>query len=150
MMTLKDIPYNYAYCFAGKALCPKADTCLRAIAAQMLRESTGTQPVRLQVVNELYVQRLADLSACEMYSDNSPVQFAKGMTRLFDDVPLKKSHHLRTRVMGCFSCDTYYYQSRRGERLITPEEQTAIAKVFRSAGITTAPQFDEIVEDYRW
>ncbi|MFQ8971253.1 MAG: DUF6078 family protein [Bacteroides uniformis] len=39
MILLQDVPDGYEYCFAGNGKCPKASSCLRAIAAQLLSES---------------------------------------------------------------------------------------------------------------
>ena len=57
---------------------------------------------------------------------------------------------IRRRIMACFSCRSYYFQSRKGERLITPKEQQAIANVFRQAGLKAEPEFDNYVEETYW
>jgi hypothetical protein len=150
MILLQDVPDGYEYCLAGKDKCPKASSCLRAIAAQLLSESEETQPKSLRVVNPFYVDRLSDLSTCERYRSNEPLHYARGMSRLFDEIPLKLASAVRSRVMGCFSCERYYYHCRKGERLITPEEQQRIAGVFRAAGIGTKPKFDSYEYRLAW
>lgn len=142
MIHLQDIPKGYTYCFAGKGICPKADTCLRAIAAQLLAESRKPQPPTLNTVNTLYLEQLPSPAACALYRSNEPVCYAKGMTRLFDELPLKQAHPVRLKVMSCFSCESSFYQSRKGIRLISPQEQEAILNVFRSAGLGITPKFD--------
>lgn len=72
MIELKNVPVGYDYCFAGIGRCPKASTCLRAIAAQLLSESEEPQPKSVNVVNPLYVERLPDLSACEAALHRAP------------------------------------------------------------------------------
>lgn len=150
MIYLQDIPKNYAYCFAGKGICPKADTCLRAIAAQVLTDSPEDTPKRIDSINPVYVQRLPDLNTCPCYRDNTPVRYARGMTKLFEDLPLKQARLIRLRVMNCFSCESYFYQSRKGIRLISLKEQQAIQRVFLSAGITGGPKFDEYQYSLAW
>lgn len=151
MIQLKDIPEHYTYCFAGKGVCPKADTCLRAIAAQLQTESPDPQPATIHTVNALYVKQLPDLSACSEYRDNKPVRYAKGMTRLFEELPLKHARIIRKKVMrSCFSCETYFYRSRKGTRLISPEEQRSILQAFRSAGLDITPKFDEYRDEIDW
>ena len=150
MILLQDIPQYYAYCFAGKDLCPKAATCLRAIAAQTLAESEEEGRNILYCINPVYVQRLSPADSCRYYRNNKPVRYAKGMTQLFEDLPLKQSRVVRLRVMQCFSCESYFYQSRKGERLITPDEQEAIRRVFRASGVTSEPKFDDFQYSLAW
>ena len=109
MILLQDVPDGYEYCFAGNGKCPKASSCLRAIAAQLLSESEGPQPQSVRAVNPFYV----------------------GM-------------------MGCFSCERYYYHCRKGERPISPEEQQRIARVFNAVGIGTKPKFDHYEYAVAW
>lgn len=51
MILLQDVPDGYEYCFAGNGKCPKAYSCLRAIAAQLLSESEASQPQSVRAVN---------------------------------------------------------------------------------------------------
>ena len=151
MIYLQDIPKQYTYCFAGKDLCPKAGTCLRAIAAQLLSDSPEKVSLKiLSVVNPVYVARLSPPGTCMFYRDNEPVRFAKGMTRLFDNLPLKQAHAVRLHVMRCFSCESYFYHSRNGKRLIPPDEQKSILRVFSSANVKFVPEFDEYVYAIDW
>ncbi len=150
MIQLQDIPEHYTYCFAGKETCPQAATCLRAIAAQLLSESPDPQPATLHTVNALYIEQLPAPAACSQYRSNRPVRYAKGMTRLFDELPLKHSHSIRLKVMYCFSCESYFYRSRKGTRLISPQEQQAIINVFRNAKLNITPKFDEYRDEVDW
>lgn len=150
MIYLQDVPNDYAYCFAGKDNCPQAATCLRAIAAQLLSESKEPQPATINTMNALYVQQLPSPAACTLYRSSEPVRFAQGMTHLFDELPLKQAQLARRRVMGCFSCESYFYSSRNGRRLITLQEQQAIHNVFRSMGLNIAPKFDRFRYEVSW
>lgn len=150
MIFLQDIPKDYVYCFAGKDTCPKAGTCLRAIAAKLLTESQEPQPHSLNTVNALYLEQLPDSSLCTLYRSNEPVRYAKGMTQLFEELPLKQAHAVRLSVMRCFSCESIFYHSRKGARLISPQEQQAIIKVFRSTGLDITPKFDEFEYIIEW
>lgn len=150
MISLQDIPKKYTVCFAGKGTCPKAPTCLRAIAAQLLGESEGRPSPVIDTVNPIYIERLSPAEDCICYRSSEPARFAKGMTRLFDEVPLKQAHLIRLRVMRCFSCESFFYHSRRGTRLISPAEQEAILHVFRSAELDITPQYDEFRYEVDW
>lgn len=150
MIYLQDIPKDYTYCFSGKGICPKADTCLRAIAAQVLTDSTENSPKVIQTINPIYVQRLSPSESCPLYRDDKPVRYAKGMTQLFEDLPLKQSRTVRLRVMRCFSCESFFYHCRRGIRLISPIEQEAIRNVFHQSGVESAPKFDAYQYSLAW
>ncbi len=150
MILLQNVPDGYEYCFAGKDKCPKAATCLRAIAARLLSESKEWQPQYVRAVNPFYVGHLPDISACPCYRSNELQHYARGMTRLFDEIPSKSVSSVRAQVIACFSCERYYYHSRKGERLITPEEQKRIAHVFKTAGLTVTPKFDGYEYGVAW
>lgn len=150
MIYLRDIPQHYTYCFAGKDLCPKASTCLRAIAAQIVTESKEEPEKVIRIINHIYVQRLPQPDSCRFYRDSKPVRYAKGMTQLFEDLPLKQSRLVRQQVMRCFSCVSLFYQSRKGIRLISPQEQQNIRNVFRSARVQGEPKFDGYEYSLAW
>lgn len=148
MIQLQDIPKDYIHCPATADSCPRADTCLRALAARVLADSGSDTPNVIPTLNPNYA--LHPPKDCTFYRSSAPVRFARGMKRLFDDVPMRQGKLVRRRVMACFSCESYFYQSRKGERLITPAEQEAIARVFRSAGLSITPVFDSYENGIGW
>lgn len=150
MILQKDIPQGYAHCFAGKNSCPKAESCLRAIAAKLLAESEDTQPQSVNTVNAIYIERLADLDSCPLYRSSKPVRYAKGMTHLFEELPLKQATAVRRQVVACFSCERYFYHSRNGSRLIDLEEQRKIVHAFRTHVPGVTPRFDGYEEVIVW
>lgn len=147
MIPQQDIPKGYALCLSADA-CARHTTCLRALAAQALAESGQTEPAVVQAVNPNL--GVSAGKSCPLYRDSHPVRYAWGMTHLFDDIPLKQARELRRKIMGCFSCETYFYQSRKGERPITPDEQKAITAAFRSTGLTDEPRYDRSSEGILW
>lgn len=150
MILQQEVPNGYAHCFAGKDSCPKAGSCLRAIAAKLLTESKEPQPQTVNTVNAIYVEQLPNRTPCPLYRSSEPLRYAKGMTHLFDEIPLKQAITVRRKVIGCFSCERYFYHSRNGNRLISPEEQKKIANVFRHIGLATAPKFDGFEYAVAW
>lgn len=150
MISLQDVPVGYEYCFAGEGKCPKASSCLRAMAARLLSQSKKAQPKSVCVVNPCYVDRLSDLSACDCYRSSEPLHYARGMMHLFDEVPAKQLTVVRRRVIGCFSCERYFYHCRKGDRLISPEVQQRIAGIFKDAGIKAKPKFDSYEYSLAW
>ena len=89
MPQYQDLPHNYLHCLAGNEACPRKDTCLRAIAARLLAESEAASPVGIQILNPNVARKVAG-EECPYYRDSTPVKFARGMSRLFDDVPAGK------------------------------------------------------------
>ena len=108
------------------------------------------QPQSVRAVNPFYVGSLSGSSTCARYRSSEQLHYARGMTRLFDEVPTKLLFTVRHRVMGCFSCERYYYHCRKGERPISPEEQQRIARVFNAVGIGTKPKFDHYEYAVAW
>ncbi len=47
-------------------------------------------------------------------------------------------------------CKTYYYEFRKGQRLIPPAIQEEIRGMFRQAGWDKEIDFDGYIEDYDW
>ena len=80
MILLQDVPDGYEYCFAGNGKCPKASSCLRAIAAQLLSESEGPQPQSVRAVNPFYV------------GSPLPLQRAAALCPRYD-TPFRRSTH---------------------------------------------------------
>lgn len=151
MILQQDIPHGYAHCFASKDNCPKAESCLRAIAARLLTESNEPQPQTIHTVNTMYLKQLPPNStSCALYRSCEPVRYAKGMAHLFDELPMKQAAGVRNRVIACFTCERYFYYSRKGNRLISPEEQRRIAHVFRSTGLGMTPKFDDYEYVIEW
>lgn len=148
MPNLEEIPKQYTYCFADERTCPKADTCLRALAGRLLADDPLV--CHVYAITPHYINRLPSPDACEFYRSDTPVRFASGMTHLFDDVPHRVFATVRSAVMNCFSCESYFYQCRKGERLITPEEQRRIIAVFRRNVPGVAPHFDKYVDMTDW
>lgn len=88
MILLQDVPDGYEYCFAGNGKCPKASSCLRAIAAQLLSESEAPQPQSVRAVNPFYVGSLSGSSTCARYRSSEQLHYARRY-----DAPFRRSTH---------------------------------------------------------
>ena len=144
-----NMPKDYIYCPAADGACPRAPQCLRAIAYRQLTATEASdKPGPIRIVHPACVAHAQ--KGCDYYRDSTPVRFAQGMTKLFDEIPHRLEADIRRRIMACFSCRSYYFQSRKGERLITPKEQQDIANVFRRAVMKAEPEFDDYVEETYW
>ena len=74
-------------------------------------------------------------------------RFARGITCLFDDIPLRKAETIKSQLIAHLGRNTYY-RCKQKKRLVRPKEQAYIKKLFLAQGITEEPQYDEYMEYY--
>jgi hypothetical protein len=133
---------GYTVCYAEQ--CPKKGQCLRWKVGQQMPDTTK----EFNCVNPKYAGVGTD--ECESYKCSERVRFAKGMKRLFnDDMPKKVVDFVRQAIIRKH-CQTYYYEYRKGERLIPPALQEYIRKAFREIGWDKDVEFDSYIEEYEW
>ena len=97
-------------------------------------------------------QRYPDVATakCPHYRKAEKVQMAKGMLNIFNgDMPRRVEPYVRQKLISHYN-HTYYYEYRRGARLIPPVMQEEIRQLFREAGWSGEVHFDGYVEDYVW
>ena len=78
---------------------------------------------------------------------DQPQRFARGITCLFDDIPLRKAETIKSQLIAHLGRNTYY-RCKQKKRLVRPKEQAYIKKLFLAQGITEEPQYDEYMEYY--
>ena len=133
---------GYTICFAEQ--CPLKAQCLRFLVGQQMPDTKSTY----YCVNPHY-QDVAT-NHCSLFRNSKKVKFAKGMTHIFNsDMPRKIEPFVRQRLIGKY-CRTYYFEFRRGARLIPPTMQEEVRNLFREAGWNDEVHFDGYVEDYDW
>lgn len=137
----KAIPRGFVHCFNER--CPKADACLRHLAAQ---RCTAEIPF-VTVVNPMRV--LAADARCPHFKTVEKIRVAWGIKSLFDKLPHKVATGVRSQVISYFG-KTQYYRIYRKERIISPEGQRNISLIFSRYGIAEAPEYDSYSEVYRW
>ena len=145
--THTDIPPSYAVC--EHAECPLADTCLHQLAyGELIKTETY-----LHLINPSRVAMDDDGNArgegCEFYRNNTPVTYARGFTnfqkRMFPDqysTFMDKCIHHWSR--------NPYFERRRGDRPLPPDEQAFILKALKDCGVTEEMQFDSYEESINW
>ena len=133
---------GYTVCYAEQ--CPRREQCLRWKVGRQMPDSksfyTMVNP-RSQGVGT---------AECPHYRTVEKVKFAKGMMHIFnDDMPRRVTETVRMGIIGS-CCKTYYYEYRKGQRLIPPAIQEEIRSLFLKAGWEKEIEFDGYVEDYEW
>jgi hypothetical protein len=66
-----------------------------------------------------------------------------------DDMPKRVEPYVRQSLISKH-CHTYYYEYRKGTRLIPPAVQEEIRQYFHEAGWNGDVVFDGFIEDYEW
>lgn len=135
------IPTNYPLCLNRE--CPLAANCLHQLAEQNITDS----PEFWIVISP---KRIAlQQGACEYYRSSTKVRFAKGFVNIMGNLPNKQTKSVITRLMNLFSRRTYY-RIRKGDRLLSPDEQQQVLAIFKEYGTSEPLEFDAYVEDYCW
>lgn len=127
---------DYAVC--PLAACKKSDTCVRFAAylkAQADKES-------FHILN---TSRFTPSDAgCENYLIAVKQRMARGFCRLYATLPNCNSHYFWKYVS--FMNETSWYRAKRGDLLLSPEEQQILLAAFREKGADVSVGFDEYVE----
>ena len=97
-----------------------------------------------------YIATLEGKGGCALFRSSTPSRYACGMSQLYDEVPSKVVSQVRWKVQRCFTCRSFYFAGRKGERLISPDEQKKIAAVFRQLCPGIQPVYDRFEEAYEW
>ena len=141
-LLIKKAHEGYTVCYAEQ--CPLRQQCLRWQVGQHVPNSDSTY----RCVNPHFEG--VSTTGCSMYRDDQKVRFAKGMTHIFtSDMPKRTEPAVRYGVI-CLTNRTYYFEYRKGDRLIPPTLQDNIRALFCENGWTADVQFDDYVEDYDW
>ena len=135
------IPFDYTFCL--KHDCSKADTCLRQLAYQVYPDTMNycrmVNPKRLENIEE----------ECPFYKSDEKVDFAQGFLNILGDIPGKLSGKVFNAATIHFGRRTYY-RMRKGERLMTPDEQQEFIYLLKSCGVKEPQPFDVYISDYVW
>lgn len=129
------VPYSMSYCFIDA--CPKASKCFRRIAAKC-------KPASKHEGYAVYPDALQE-GRCRYFLRPRIVNAAWGFKSLYAQVRQQDVTTLRFRMMDLLGSRTYYYRYYRGEKLLSPEQQQAIGKLFADYGYDM-PQFDGFKE----
>lgn len=135
------VPYQFAHCLNDQ--CPRAGECLRHLIVRHIPAECET----VNIVAPMYAT--ANSESCSYFRQDKSVKFAQGITHLLDNVAHADAVILRDQLYTYFKRNTYY-RIRNKERLIQPDEQEYIRKLFLKRGITEEPIYDEWIEGYKW
>ena len=140
-ISFTQVPFDYPLCLNGQ--CPKAATCLRQLAMQ----SMPTEKDYWKIISP---KRLATVKGeCPFYRSSQKARYAKGFMNMLNSLPYNKRGIAIANLIAGFGQRTYY-RARKGERLLTPDEQQAVLNIIKRHNATTSQEFDGYEEDYLW
>ena len=132
---------GYLVCFIDG--CPLHKTCLRWVVGQYANQQT----VAYTAINPRNPMMGND--SCPKYREMVRVKMMRGMTQFYHEMPGFMERDIRNSLIAHFG-RTRYFQMRKGERLITPDQQKVIEQVMRANNWQGPIKFDGEVEDYLW
>lgn len=139
-LNYSEVPFHFMHCF--QADCPKASSCLRYQAVRFLPADKHT----VKALNPAFVGNPAE---CKEYLSDTPVRYAYGMSKLFDELPYAKAKDIKDDIVFKIG-KTQFYRMKNETIGISPLHQRTIKKVFLKYGIETDPVFDRYESNYQW
>ena len=132
---------HYTTCYIDH--CPLHEQCLRWLVGQY----TYPVPFVCTCVNPYHPK--AGTAECEMYRNSKRVLMKRGMTKMYLDMPRRMETNIRNQLIGCWG-RKHYYQMRRGDRPINPDEQQDVIDTCRLNGWTGPIVYDGEQEEWQW
>ena len=132
----KDSIMDYAVC--PLASCKKSSTCIRHAAY-----------IKAQAEKDIYdilnTSKFTTSDAgCKHYLTPVKLRMARGFKTIYETLPKCNSHYFWTRTF--FASETSWYRAKRGDLLLTPDEQNILLEAFRAHGADISVGFDGYVE----
>lgn len=107
-------------------------------------------PADKEYWNIVSPKRLAALKGdCPFFRTSEKVRYAKGFMNLLDNLPYNKRRTVISLLIARFGQRTYY-RIRKGERLLSPDEQRTVLNIIGQPEANIESAFDAYVEGYAW
>ena len=138
---IETVPTGYTLCIKGD--CPKATTCLRHKATQMMPADVQ----KWSILSPAYLVQIE--GECPHYRSTEKVQYARGFVRMIRTLPVNISEMVAHTLIARFGRNIYY-DMRKGKRAIAPAEQEIIRTVVAECGAQQEVVFDAYEENFQW
>ena len=132
---------HYVVCFVNE--CPLKNECLHYLVGQYVSPQAEVH----MSVNPHYPH--VATTSCELFRPNEKTVMKKGMVHFYYDMPGHMEYDIRQHLIKVFG-RTPYFQMRKGDRLITPEQQQQIADICRLHGWLGPLNYDSEEEGWLW
>lgn len=132
---------NYLVCFGDH--CPLHEQCLRWLVGQYVDTSlpayTAVNPRNPQNGGE----------HCQEFRKKERVMMKRGLTQLYHEMPGYMEHRIRLLLQMIWGRKRYF-EMRKGDRLINPEQQQDVIDACHHHGWTGPIVYDGEIEDWNW
>ena len=132
---------HYIVCFLDH--CPLHEQCLRWLVGQYADPTLiifrSINPRNPHYANE----------NCDMFRPNRKVVMKMGFKNMYHDMPGYMEHSIRSKLISLFG-HRQYFEMRKGERLVTPDQQQQILDICRAEGWQGPINYDGEQEDWLW
>ena len=132
------VPSWYVLCTNND--CPLKGDCMRFLAGK-------NAPEDLEIATCIMPKMLKD-GSCRWFDKITIEVRAAGFSHLFDKVMKKDYTVMRKTITNYLHGARIYYEYKRGERSLSPEEQQWIQNYVKSMGYDWEVEFDKYYENY--
>lgn len=132
------VPSWYVLCTLSD--CPLSGECLRHLIASQAPE---TQETALCIMPSVL-----KAGKCRFFNPIRKVRMARGFTHLFDNVLKSDYTAMRKTLTDYLHGSKFFYQYKRGERLLTPGQQQHIKQIMKSFGYGSDVTFDSFEDRF--
>lgn len=137
---LTDVPPLFGRC--ANTTCSQCATCLRALAWSQDKGERAYMPT-------LSPALATGDEHCAHYCKAEALRYARGFTRMMNQMSRQGYDRFRDWGIGHFG-HTFFYEMRRGEKAISPEQQDYLLNMARKVGLTDGLEFDTYEESIAW
>lgn len=134
VIDLNEMPSMFGMCNVKE--CTLAETCLRQIVYPAVAKKKAPF---LSMLNPEW--QAAQKGACKYYLKNEKVRRAFGFLTTLKAIPSGKVDTFRAAIMSCMGRKRYY-QTRKGEVMLTEAEAQLIVKLANRMGVELEEYFD--------
>lgn len=138
--TYTSAPTDYPVCH--HADCPQAATCLHQQAYSELLKKNNY----LRLINPC---KCSKDGKCKFYRDSKPVVYARGFIN-FQKNMFPGQYQTFMMILTHKFGRNPYYERRRGETALSPQEQDIVLAALRKAGVKEELRFDKYEENINW
>ncbi len=138
LFDFNDVSPQLALCFNEG--CPRKEECMRYVVGRQVpdRKTSGMA---------VYPNALHG-GACEYFYQLRLVRAARGFGNIFADVKQKHVAEMRQQMEHYLGGHGTYYRYKRGERLLMPEQQEWICRLFEKYGYDRNVVFSDYQQVY--
>ena len=124
-----------------KADCPQSANCLRFVVCQNM-------PTTVMIWPCVMSGAMKD-GGCQYYVKNEKVRMARGFKKMYAHVTSRDDLFImRRKLTEYLGSKGTYYRYKDGEKLLSPEQQQWILRLFSLHGYTEGLEFDEYIDGY--